>query len=62
MYSGSNKGDIRYTSSVTLMCEDTPVEEVPTTPVPNTHKVIKDGRLWVLYEGVWYDALGNRQE
>ena len=62
MYSGANKGSIRYTSSVTLMCEDTPVEEVPAAPVTTTHKVIKDGRLWILYEGVWYDALGNRQE
>jgi glycosidase len=62
MYSGANKGSIRYTSSVTLMCEDTPVEEVPAAPVSTTYKVIKDGRLWILYEGVWYDALGNRQE
>jgi hypothetical protein len=44
------------------MCEDTPVEEVPAAPVSTTYKVIKDGRLWILYEGVWYDALGNRQE
>ena len=61
MYSGNNKGNIQYTSPVTLMCEDTPVEDVPTTPVPNTHKVIKEGRLYIFYQGVWYDAMGNRQ-
>jgi hypothetical protein len=61
MYSGNNKGNIQYTSPVTLMCEDTPVEDVPTTPVPNTHKVIKEGRLYIFYQGLWYDAMGNRQ-
>jgi hypothetical protein len=61
MYSGNNKGNIQYTSPVTLMCEDTPVEDVPTTPVLNTHKVIKEGRLYIFYQGLWYDAMGNRQ-
>jgi len=62
MYSGSNKGSIAYRSQVTTLCSElSDVENITDAIEPTTYKVIKDGCLYIIHKGVWYDVLGNRK-
>jgi hypothetical protein len=61
MYSGTSKGNIQYMYPITAMCEESAVEQIAVDASPAGDKVIRDGRLYILYQGDWYDVMGNRQ-
>lgn len=59
MYSGSSKSNIKHTSDVTALCEETDVEDVHVEVIPTSYKVIENGHLYIIHEGKKYDAVGN---
>ena len=62
MYSGNNKGDIKQTSVVDLLCEDVPDGLETPTMAPAVRKVLIDGQLYIVVGENMYDLLGRERK
>lgn len=62
MYSGNNKGDIKQTSVVELLCEDVPDGLETPTMAPAVRKVLIDGQLYIVVGENMYDLLGRERK